>query len=61
MKELLDMMQISSKAADVVKELFVEGEAVRRITLMHANVNLDSLERVSRNLTGTIYELKLSC
>ena len=61
MKELLDMMQTSSSAADVVKELFLQGDAVKHITLMHAKVNLDSLERVSRNLTGTIYELKLSC
>lgn len=59
--EQLQMMRSSSGAASVVKEVFVEGAPVKRIALLHAKVNLEGLERVSRDLTGTIYELKLSC
>ena len=59
--EQLQMMRSSSAAASVVKEVFVEGAPVKRMALLHAKVNLEGLERVSRDLTGTIYELKLSC
>ncbi len=55
------MMHSSSAAANVVKEVFVEGAPVKRMALLRAKVNLEGLERVSRDLTGTIYELKLSC
>ena len=61
MREQLKLMQVSSSAADAVKDVFLEGIAVKRIALMHTKVNLDGLERVSRNLAGTIYEVKLSC
>ncbi len=57
----LQMMHSSSGAANVVKEVFVEGAPVKRVALLRAKVNLEGLERVSRDLTGTIYELKLSC
>ncbi|KAL0037338.1 hypothetical protein WJX79_002876 [Trebouxia sp. C0005] len=57
----LQMMHSSSGAANVVKEVFVEGAPVKRMALLRAKVNLEGLERVSRDLTGTIYELKLSC
>lgn len=57
----MQMMQRSSGAADVMKEVFVEGMPVKRLSLLHAKVNVEGLERVSRELTGTIYELKLSC
>ena len=57
----LQMMHSSSGAANVVNEVFVEGAPVKRMALLHAKVNLEGLERVSRDLTGTIYELKLSC
>ncbi|KAL0052588.1 hypothetical protein WJX82_004383 [Trebouxia sp. C0006] len=57
----LQMMHSGSGAANVVKEVFVEGAPVKRMALLRAKVNLEGLERVSRDLTGTIYELKLSC
>ncbi|KAL0036499.1 hypothetical protein WJX77_010236 [Trebouxia sp. C0004] len=57
----LQMMHSSSGAANVVKEVFVEGAPVKHMALLGAKVNLEGLERVSRDLTGTIYELKLSC
>ena len=60
-KEQLHMMQSSAGAANVVKDVFVEGQPVKRIALLHSKVHLEGLERVSRDLTGTIYELKLSC
>ena len=61
MSEQLQMMQSSATAANLVKEVFVEGAHVKRMALLYAKVNLEGLERVSRDLTGTIYELKLSC
>lgn len=60
-KEQLDMMQISSSAASVVKDVFLKGDSVKRVALLHAKVNLEGLERVSRNLSGTVYELQLGC
>ena len=59
--EQLQMMQSSATAANIVKEVFVEGAPVKRMALLYAKVNLEGLEKVSRDLTGTIYELKLSC
>ena len=59
--EQMQMMQSSSDAASVVTEAFVEGNPVKRISLLNANIDLEGLERVGRDLTGTIYELKLSC
>lgn len=59
--EQMQMMRSSLRAASVVKEVFVEGMPVKRLSLLHSKVNVEGLERVSRNLTGTIYELKLSC
>ena len=61
MPEQLRMMQSSATAANIVKEVFIEGVPVKRMALLHAKVNVEGLERVSRDLTGTIYELKLSC
>ena len=57
----MQMMKGSIAAARVVKEVFVEGMPVKRLSLLHSKVNMEGLERVSRDLTGTIYELKLSC
>ena len=59
--EQMQMMKGSVGAASVVKEVFVEGMPVKRLSLLHSKVNVEGLERVSRDLTGTIYELKLSC
>lgn len=59
--EQMQMMRNNSSAASVVKEVFVEGQPVKRLSLLHSKINLEGLERVSRDLTSTIYELKLSC
>lgn len=58
--EQLQMLQTSRYAAEVLEEVFIEGASVRRLALMGSKINLEGLERVSRDLTGTIYEAKLS-
>ena len=59
--EQLQLLQRSRHAAEVLEDAFVEGATVKRLALMGSKTSFEGLERVSRDLTGTIYEARLSC
>lgn len=59
--EQLQTLQQSCCAAELLESAFIEGASVQRLALMGSKRNFGGLERVSRDLNGTIYEARLGC
>ena len=59
--EQLQLLQRSHCAAELLEHAFIEGAAVKRLALVGSTSSFEGLKRVSRDLTGTIYEVVFTC